>query len=200
MAPYSKNNLDRDLEIGLYGSEITPTASATNKSTSLKKSWWRIPDDKGEGEKTRGCLYYFCRAKNNLAMAPLSLAVVILAGRALATYKRHKHVQHVDLAQAWPDDMVLGDLNAMLGTAVVMLFLSFFGGLLPFALDDVIMLIAFSFVMLYLWGHDVFGTGLFDMTPYIRSNLREWVCFMDEIVFRSKAQDPYGKMCSDLVS
>lgn len=201
MAPYEKNNPDLDLEIGLVSSEESCTSPATNKSTPRKKSWWRriaVYKEEEEEEKPKGWLYYLSWIRNNLAMAPLSLAVVILAGRALATYKGHKHVQFEDGVQAWPDNMVLGDHNAMLATAAVMVFVSFFGDLLPFALDQVIMLIAFSFVTPYLWGHDVFRTRLFSTNPFVRSNLREWVCLMDGIVISFKV--PYGTMCSDLVS
>ena len=184
--PRQTKSSEPDVELGTFGKLNESTVSKPKSSESTTSITWLC------GLVSFGILKL-------ITMFPLSLSIVIFAGRTLDKYNRYKIISTLSNGQpAWPENMTMGDHNALLGTAVVALFMSSIGSVVSAPFDETVLFLAYTFVVPYLWERDVFISEAFSAEPSVRSTLRLWVCMTAESV--GSDDIPYGAMCSDLAS
>ena len=206
-----------DLNIGTHLSKINPLSSRSRKSTVTDSDWnlnlnSNSLNDNNNNNNNNNTKDYTAHKiliqrllvyPTKVTIFTLSLVSFCYAVRARIAYNNlHSLTLALDGGHpAWPERMALGEHNALLGTITTAWVLALLLGFHSLVLDDAVLVLAFTFTMPYVWGYDMFRTGVFSVgDPEVQSTLRAWVCLMSEKVGGGGVNMPYGDMCSKLVS
>lgn len=206
----------KDLEVGNFLSENpiskrTRRSKSESKSTSTSTSTYT--DDRDD--TNRAFVRMLLVLLQKIIIFAMALSAFCYAAKARVAYNKYNGTTTLDLdldldldeveghsaaQQAWPERMALGEHNALLGTLVVGWVLpALFGCQSVMNIEDMVLMFAFSFTMPYVWGYDLFKTGVFATEPDVQSTLRACVCLMSEKVSSSVGIPYCGDMCYDLV-
>lgn len=141
----------------------------------------------------------------NITVFIMSLYAMAATARSYALYNGHKRDGPKTPGQRpWPDVVNFDEIKCILPISIVSLVQSaicfvtllttprpgpvYFSGLS-------ILVIAYSITIPYLWGIDVFKTGVHDSNPNLYSMLGDWACHLE-----TEPIPFYGEICDRLVN